>query len=196
MEAYAIYSNGQVKPQFYAFRWITLLLSQEFNFQSILRIWDSLLSNPFGVQDMLLRICCAMLLCMKSRLLSGDFVANLRLLQHYPDINIEYLLQVAQDLSADTSSYSLSLRPHKGSRIHLEVHFFDGIIGLKGLQVRSFQVSLAHSFVKEVLAELHFTKMLMSLIMFFRKSFKLGASIMNHIDAEKTFPMPFLLQSI
>ncbi|KAL3585500.1 hypothetical protein D5086_012367 [Populus alba] len=96
----------KVKPQFYAFRWITLLLSQEFNFQSILRIWDSLLSNPFGVQDMLLRICCAMLLCMKSRLLSGDFVANLRLLQHYPDINIEYLLQVAQDLSADTSSYS------------------------------------------------------------------------------------------
>lgn len=60
-------------------------------------------------------------------------------------------------------------RPHKGSRIRLEVHFFDGIIGLKGLQVRSFQVSLAHSFVKEVLAELHFTKMLMSLIIFFPK---------------------------
>ncbi|KAJ6747283.1 TBC1 DOMAIN FAMILY MEMBER 13-LIKE [Salix koriyanagi] len=99
----------QVKPQFYAFRWITLLLSQEFNFPSILRIWDSLLSNPFGVQDMLLRICCAMLLCMKSRLLRGDFAANLRLLQHYPDINIEHLLQVAQDLSADTSSCSLSL---------------------------------------------------------------------------------------
>ncbi|KAJ6363211.1 hypothetical protein OIU78_003399 [Salix suchowensis] len=77
--------------------------------QSILRIWDSLLSNPFGVQDMLLRICCAMLLCMKSRLLRGDFAANLRLLQHYPDINIEHLLQVAQDLSADTSSCSLSL---------------------------------------------------------------------------------------
>ncbi|KAJ6731934.1 TBC1 DOMAIN FAMILY MEMBER 13-LIKE [Salix purpurea] len=82
----------KVKPQFYAFR-----------------IWDSLLSNPFGIQDMLLRICCAMLLCMKSRLLSGDFAANLRLLQHYPDINIEHLLRVAQDLSADTSSYSLSL---------------------------------------------------------------------------------------
>ncbi|KAJ6673201.1 TBC1 DOMAIN FAMILY MEMBER 13-LIKE [Salix viminalis] len=84
----------KVKPQFYAFRWITLLLTQEFNFQSILRIWDSLLSNPFGIQDMLLRICCAMLLCMKSRLLSGDFAANLRLLQHYPDINIEHLLRV------------------------------------------------------------------------------------------------------
>ncbi|KAF5482173.1 hypothetical protein F2P56_002762 [Juglans regia] len=100
--------TSKVRPQFYAFRWITLLLTQEFNFQVILRIWDSLLGNPFGVQDMLLRVCCAMLLCVKSRLLSGDFVANLKLLQHYPDINIEYLLQVAQDLSPDTSSFRLS----------------------------------------------------------------------------------------
>ncbi|KAK6945098.1 Rab-GTPase-TBC domain [Dillenia turbinata] len=99
----------KVNPQFYAFRWITLLLTQEFNFNSIMRIWDSLLSNPFGVQDMLLRVCCAMLLCVKSRLLSGDFTANLKLLQHYPDINIEFLLQVARDLTPDTSSYRLSL---------------------------------------------------------------------------------------
>ncbi|KAL5150354.1 TBC1 domain family member 13 [Glycine soja] len=100
----------KVKPQFYAFRWITLLLTQEFKFESILRIWDTLLSNPFGVQDMLLRICCAMLLCVKSKLLSGDFVTNIKLLQHYPDyINVEYLLQVAKDISPDTSNYCLSL---------------------------------------------------------------------------------------
>ncbi|KAA8535097.1 hypothetical protein F0562_030100 [Nyssa sinensis] len=99
----------KVNPQFYAFRWITLLLTQEFDFHSILRIWDSLLSNPFGVQEMLLRVCCAMLLCVKSRLLSGDFIANLKLLQHYPEINIEYLLQVAQDISPDTSSFRPSL---------------------------------------------------------------------------------------
>ncbi|KAE8713925.1 phospholipase D alpha 1-like [Hibiscus syriacus] len=95
--------------EYYAFRWITLLLTQEFNLQSILRIWDSLLSNPFGVQEMLLRVCCAMLLCAKSRLLSGDFAANLRLLQHYPDIDIEHLLKVAQDISPDTSSFCLTL---------------------------------------------------------------------------------------
>ncbi|PIA42456.1 hypothetical protein AQUCO_02000121v1 [Aquilegia coerulea] len=92
-----------VDPQYYAFRWITLLLTQEFSFSSILRIWDSLLSNPLGVQEMLLRICCAMLLCLRSRLLSGDFTANLHLLQHYPQINIEYLLQVAQELSTTAS---------------------------------------------------------------------------------------------
>ncbi|XP_054808017.1 uncharacterized protein LOC129310170 isoform X1 [Prosopis cineraria] len=100
----------KVKPQFYAFRWITLLLTQEFSLDKILRIWDTLLSNPFGIQDMLLRICCAMLLCVKKRIMSGDFVSNLNLLQHYPDdINIEYLLQVAQDISPDTSSNCLSM---------------------------------------------------------------------------------------
>ena len=39
---------AQVNPQFYAFRWITLLLTQEFNFADSLRLWDSLLSNPDG----------------------------------------------------------------------------------------------------------------------------------------------------
>nr|KJB54034.1 hypothetical protein B456_009G017400 [Gossypium raimondii] len=100
--------TSKVKPQYYGFRWITLLLTQEFNLQSILRIWDSLISSPFGIQEMLLRVCCAMLLCVKSRLLSGDFAANLKLLQHYPEINIEHLLQVAQDLTPDTSYYRMS----------------------------------------------------------------------------------------
>ncbi|XP_021912117.1 TBC1 domain family member 13-like isoform X3 [Carica papaya] len=97
--------TSRVKAQYYAFRWITLFLTQEFNLQSVLRIWDSLLSNPFGIQEMLLRVCCAMLLCMRSKLLSGDFAANLKLLQNYPDVNIEQLLHVANDLSPDVSSY-------------------------------------------------------------------------------------------
>ncbi|XP_071908689.1 uncharacterized protein [Coffea arabica] len=101
--------TNKVNPQFYAFRWITLLLTQEFNFRTILRIWDSLLSNPHGIQDMLLRVCCAMLLCVKTRLLRGDFVDNLKLLQHYPEINIDCILQVAQDITPDTSSFHASL---------------------------------------------------------------------------------------
>ncbi|KAE8704558.1 Ypt/Rab-GAP domain of gyp1p superfamily protein isoform 2 [Hibiscus syriacus] len=38
----------KVHPQFYAFRWITLLLTQEFNFAHSLHIWDTLLSDPEG----------------------------------------------------------------------------------------------------------------------------------------------------
>ncbi|CAK9141432.1 unnamed protein product [Ilex paraguariensis] len=40
----------KVNPQFYAFRWITLLLTQEFNFADSVLIWDTLLSDPEGPQ--------------------------------------------------------------------------------------------------------------------------------------------------
>lgn len=56
-------------PQFYAFRWITLLLSQEFPLQDILRIWDTILSDPAGRADSLLRICCAMILYLRAILM-------------------------------------------------------------------------------------------------------------------------------
>lgn len=88
----------KVNPQFYAFRWITLLLTQEFNFADSLLIWDTLLSDPEGPQETLLRICCAMLILIRRRLLAGDFTSNLKLLQHYPSTNISHLLYVANKL--------------------------------------------------------------------------------------------------
>ncbi|KAK8918389.1 hypothetical protein KSP39_PZI021124 [Platanthera zijinensis] len=88
----------KVNPQFYAFRWITLLLTQEFNFADALRIWDTLLSDPEGPQDTLLRICCAMLILVRRPLLSGEFNSNLKLLQKYPEKNIARLLHVANTL--------------------------------------------------------------------------------------------------
>ncbi|KAJ4846024.1 hypothetical protein Tsubulata_002539 [Turnera subulata] len=88
----------KVNPQFYAFRWITLLLTQEFNFADSLHIWDTLLSDPEGPQETLLRICCAMLILIRRRLLAGDFTSILKLLQHYPPTNISHLLYVANKL--------------------------------------------------------------------------------------------------
>ncbi|XP_072069099.1 uncharacterized protein [Arachis hypogaea] len=85
----------KVNPQFYAFRWITLLLTQEFNFADSLHIWDTLLSDPEGPQETLMRICCAMLILVRKRLLAGDFTSNLKLLQNYPSTNISHLLYVA-----------------------------------------------------------------------------------------------------
>ncbi|XP_028215306.1 TBC1 domain family member 13-like isoform X4 [Glycine soja] len=88
----------KVNPQFYAFRWIILLLTQEFNFADILHIWDVILSDPEGPQETLLRICCAMLILVRRRLLAGDFTSNLKMLQSYPSTNISHLLQVADKL--------------------------------------------------------------------------------------------------
>ncbi|KAF3783447.1 TBC1 domain family member 13 [Nymphaea thermarum] len=88
----------KVNPQFYAFRWITLLLTQEFNFADCLQIWDMLLCDPDGPLESLLRVCCAMLILIRRRLLAGDFTSNLKLLQHYPSTNISHLLYVADKL--------------------------------------------------------------------------------------------------
>lgn len=112
---------SKVKPQFYAFRWITLLLTQEFEFQSIMRVWDSLLSNPLGVQEMLLRVCCAMLLCARRELLNGDFAANLKLLLHYPRTDLDSLLDAAQKLTSSSCSHSpCRLQATDGSENHSE----------------------------------------------------------------------------
>ncbi|XP_045821193.1 TBC1 domain family member 13-like [Trifolium pratense] len=87
--------TSKINPQFYAFRWITLLLTQEFNFADSLHIWDTLLGDPEGTQETLLRVCCAMLILIRKRLLAGDFTSNLKLLQNYPSTNISHLLYVA-----------------------------------------------------------------------------------------------------
>ncbi|KAE8714544.1 Detected protein of confused Function [Hibiscus syriacus] len=88
----------KVNPSFYAFRWITLLLTQEFNFADSLHIWDTLLSDPEGPLETLLRVCCAMLILIRRRLLAGDFTSNLKLLQNYPSANISHLLYIANKL--------------------------------------------------------------------------------------------------
>uniref|UniRef100_A0A8C3QB73 Uncharacterized protein n=1 Tax=Geospiza parvula TaxID=87175 RepID=A0A8C3QB73_GEOPR len=49
-----------IKPQFFAFRWLTLLLSQEFLLPDVIRIWDSLFADDKRF-DFLLLVCCAML---------------------------------------------------------------------------------------------------------------------------------------
>lgn len=46
---------GQVDPQYYAFRWITLLLTQEFNFPDVLRLWDTIIAAPTSRLDFLLK---------------------------------------------------------------------------------------------------------------------------------------------
>lgn len=88
----------KVYPQYYAFRWITLLLTMEFSFNVCIHIWDAILGDPEGPSDTLMRICCAMLILVRKRLLAGDFTANVQLLQHYPATNIDHLLHIANRL--------------------------------------------------------------------------------------------------
>lgn len=93
-----VYFLSQVNSQFYSFRWITLLLTQDFNFADAVRIWDMLLSDPNGRLDCLLRLCCAMLLNVRQELLAGDFASNIKLLQRYPCSDVNLVLKRAAEL--------------------------------------------------------------------------------------------------
>lgn len=50
----------ELQPQYYSFRWLTLLLSQEFPLPDVVRIWDSLFADEKRF-SFLIFICCAMI---------------------------------------------------------------------------------------------------------------------------------------
>mmetsp|Transcript_37548 Transcript_37548/g.106033 ORF Transcript_37548/g.106033 Transcript_37548/m.106033 type:complete len:261 (-) Transcript_37548:128-910(-) len=77
-------TKTKVDTQFYAFRWITLLLTQEYSFPDTIRLWDTILSYPEGRADFLTKLCCSMLILIREELLAGDFSQNMKLLQRYP----------------------------------------------------------------------------------------------------------------
>uniref|UniRef100_A0A8C4N5B9 TBC1 domain family member 13 n=1 Tax=Eptatretus burgeri TaxID=7764 RepID=A0A8C4N5B9_EPTBU len=89
--------SQHIEPQFFAFRWLTLLLSQEFLLPDVLRLWDSLLAD-FHRFDFLIYVCSAMLLLIRDKLLDGDFPTNMKLLQEYPIGDVQAILTKAIEL--------------------------------------------------------------------------------------------------
>lgn len=87
-----------IKPMFYAFRWLTCLLSQEFPLPDVIRLWDSLFSKT-DRQGYLLCTCCALLMCVKDQILSGSFADNVKLLQHLPPLDAREILSKADGVS-------------------------------------------------------------------------------------------------
>ncbi|XP_054156693.1 TBC1 domain family member 13-like [Oppia nitens] len=87
-----------IKPHYYAFRWLTLLLSQEFPLPDVLRLWDFLFSDEKRF-NFLLQTCCAMICLIRSELMNGDFATNMKLLQNFPEhIDINQIIARAKQI--------------------------------------------------------------------------------------------------
>ncbi|XP_029108641.1 TBC1 domain family member 13-like isoform X1 [Scleropages formosus] len=97
MELYLKLQEQNIQPQYFTFRWLTLLLSQEFLLPDVIRIWDALFSHQDRF-DFLILICCAMLILIRDELLEGDFTTNMRLLQDYPISDVHAILRRAKEL--------------------------------------------------------------------------------------------------
>jgi len=83
--------------EFYSFRWLTLILSQEFDLPTILRLWDTIFSYSDRC-EILLYICCAMIVEIKEEILVGDFAENLKILQRYPPTDMNKLIGRAHEI--------------------------------------------------------------------------------------------------
>ncbi|GMT03647.1 hypothetical protein PENTCL1PPCAC_25821 [Pristionchus entomophagus] len=74
----------QIRPQYYAFRWLSLMLSQEFPLPDVIGLWDSLFADVKRF-TLLPFVCLAMMERVREQLLRGDFADCIRLLQNYPE---------------------------------------------------------------------------------------------------------------
>jgi len=94
---YELLKTQEIHPQYFCFRWITLLLSQEFQLPEVLRIWDSLLADEKRF-DFLIDVSTAMIIHLRGDLIVGDFSTNMKLLQNFPSVDVREILQLAVSL--------------------------------------------------------------------------------------------------
>lgn len=86
-----------INPRFYGLRWLRLWLAREFTLPDVMRLWDSLLATEVRL-PWLRYVCVAMLVRIREDLLATDFPGCLKLLLHYPNIDVAELVQVADRL--------------------------------------------------------------------------------------------------
>nr|CAB3266825.1 TBC1 domain family member 13 [Phallusia mammillata] len=88
----------KIKPEYFLFRWITLLLSQEFPLPDVIHIWDVLFADENRF-DLLIAVCVGMIMLIRKELLEKDFSGCVKLLQNYPEhIEIIRVIQEAKNV--------------------------------------------------------------------------------------------------
>jgi len=92
----------RVSPTFYGFRWITLLMTQEWELPDVLRLWDSLLADPRRSVggEFLLYFATATVLSIREELLENDdFAYSVKSLQRFEArVSMHVLLAKAHEL--------------------------------------------------------------------------------------------------
>jgi len=103
-EVKTVLDAQDIRPQYFSFRWLTLMLSQEFPLPEVLRIWDSLLADESRCH-FLIDVCAAMILLVRDQILTNEFPDNMKLLQNYPTMDVHIILSKAVSLSPNNSIF-------------------------------------------------------------------------------------------
>ena len=91
--------NEKIIPQYYSFRWMALMLAQEFGLYETIKLWDVMLSYDGSRRYFYLYCCCvAILKYRKSSIMDYDFVQILPLIQKLRDVNVGRVVEIANRL--------------------------------------------------------------------------------------------------
>ena len=94
---YDIYNKLEtynIKMEYFAFKWVTLFFTQDFDMPGILRLWDSLLSDN-DLYDFLNMLMLGILRINKKNILNSDFSGIMMKLQNIEEIDVEELIENA-----------------------------------------------------------------------------------------------------
>eukprot|EP00164_Ancoracysta_twista_P006147 GFYU01008500.1.p1 GENE.GFYU01008500.1~~GFYU01008500.1.p1 ORF type:complete len:484 (+),score=104.27 GFYU01008500.1:72-1523(+) len=102
-DVWAHMKNEEINPQFYSFRWLTLMLTQEFELPDLLRLWDSLFTGGTDMQ-FLYFMCAAMIRNVRDQILATNFAGIIKLLQKYPPIDVNHLISLAVEIRKEVQA--------------------------------------------------------------------------------------------
>ena len=85
-------------------------MSQEFILPDVIRLWDSLFSDPDRF-DFLLHVCCAMLVLLRDHILSGDFALTLKMIQNFPHDKIDMATVIQKAVEIKSPKYNEPSQP-------------------------------------------------------------------------------------
>jgi hypothetical protein len=79
-EIYARLMSEKIETQYYALRWVMLLLCQDFEMPNCIRLWDTLFADDARF-EFLNFVCATLVISVKDVVMEGDFATIMETLQ-------------------------------------------------------------------------------------------------------------------
>jgi hypothetical protein len=101
-----------IRSEYYCYRWFILLFSQEFEINSVLKLWDLIFSND-DFYYYVVYIGIAVLLMKKNIIMNGEMVDVMQTLQNLGDINVDELINKAKEINGKYKTQLAKIINHK-----------------------------------------------------------------------------------
>ena len=97
-EIYNKLNELNIRSEYYCYRWFILLYSQEFDINSVIKLWDLIFSNE-DIYYYVVYIGIAIMLLKKNIIINGEMADVMQSLQNFEDIKIDELIIKTKEIN-------------------------------------------------------------------------------------------------